>query len=265
MSPLSPVTRFTSTHDQARDGRPETELFCHHDPLEFHLRGHSLNPLADVAMPLFGLVIRLRGTEIYGPVEQLHAHLTTQIKVMLEELRQHEYSEAELQVFSYALCVFVDEAVLATPWGCGSMWQAKSLLSTFHQETWGGETFFTVLTRLQETPTQYRDVLLFMYLCLCLGFKGQYSVKTQGDQALQQLITRLQGVIATLHEPAPVQLTRPLDNVAPRHYQMSRQWPWWTPWAVAGVICLGAYGFFAIRLNTMTQHVMQSLEAILLR
>ncbi|WP_339504963.1 DotU family type IV/VI secretion system protein, partial [Pseudomonas sp. RL_105y_Pfl2_101] len=66
-------------------------------------------------------------------------------------------------------------------------------------------------------------MLLLMYLCLCLGFKGQYSVQTQGDKALQQLISRLQGVISTLHDPVPAQLTRPLDNVAPRHYQMNRQ------------------------------------------
>ncbi len=261
---MPPATTFSSAHGDARDGRPEAELFCHHDPLEFQLRGHGLNPLVDVAMPLFGLVIRLRRTDTYQPVEQLRGHLTNQIKAMLEELRQHDYSEAEVQMFSYVLCVFVDEAVLATPWGGGSMWQARSLLSTFHQETRGGETFFTLLARLQQTPTQHRDVLLFMYLCLCLGFKGQYSVQTQGDQALQQLISQLQEMIGELRDPAPAQLTRPLDNVAPRHYQMNRQWPWWTPWAAACAICLGAYGFFALRLNTMTQQVMQSLEAILL-
>ncbi|AMN81319.1 MULTISPECIES: type IVB secretion system protein IcmH/DotU [Pseudomonas] len=265
MPTLNPTTTFSSSHGDARDGWPDGELFCHHDPLEFHLRGHSLNPLVDVAMPLFGLVIRLRRTEVYAPVEQLQGHLTNQIKVMLEELRQHDYSEAELRVFSYVLCVFVDEAVLATPWGSGSIWQAKSLLSTFHQETWGGETFFTLLIRLQETPQQYRDVLLLMYLCLCLGFKGQYSVQTQGDQALQQVISRLQGVIDALHEPAPAHLTRPLDNVAPRHYQMNRQWPWWTPWAVGTALCVGAYVFFAVRLNSMTEQVMQSLETILVR
>ena len=265
MPTLPPTTSFSSTHGDAREGRPESELFCHHDPLEFQLRGHSLNPLVDVAMPLFGLVMHLRRTEVYQPVEQLQGHITNQIKVMLEELRQQGYSEAERRVFSYVLCVFVDEAVLATPWGSGSIWQAKSLLSTFHQETWGGETFFTLLTRLQETPEQYRDVLLLMYLCLCLGFKGQCSVQTQGDQVLQHLISQLQGVIGALHDPVPAHLTRPLDNVAPRHYQMNRQWPWWTPWAAAGAVCLGAYGFFAIRLNTMTQQVMQSLEAILLR
>ena len=265
MPTLTPTTTFSSTHDDARENLPDHELFCHHDPLEFQLRGHSLNPLVDVAMPLFGLVIRLRKTDAYRAGEQLHGHLANQITVMLEELRQHDYSEAELRVFSYALCAFVDEAVLATPWGSGSVWQAKSLLSTFLQETWGGETFFTLLTRLQETPEHYRDVLVFMYLCLCLGFKGQYSVQTQGDQALQQLISRLQSVIGALHEPAPEQLTRPLDNVAPRNYQLNRQWPLWTPWAAAGVVCLGAYTFFAIRLNTTTQQVMQSLEAILLR
>ncbi|WP_339532777.1 type IVB secretion system protein IcmH/DotU [Pseudomonas mucidolens] len=263
MPTLNPTTTFSSTHGDARDGPPESELFCHHDPLEFQLRGHSLNPLVDVAMPLFGLVIRLRRTEVYGSVEHLHGHLTNQIKVMLEELRQHAYSEVELRVFSYGLCVFVDEAVLATPWGSGSMWQAKSLLSSFHQETWGGETFFTLLTRLQETPEKYRDVLLFMYLCL--GFKGQYSVQTQGDQSLQHLITRLRSVLGALQEPAPARLTRPLDNVAPRHYQMNRQWPWWTPWVAATAICLGAYGFFAIRLHSTTQQVMLSLEALLLR
>lgn len=260
----NPMLSFEQAHVDAHDLPPAHELFPRHDWLDFNTRSRTFNPMVDIASPLFGLVIRLRKTEQYGPVEQLYQHVNSQISTLLEELHQYDqYEHADRVVYSYCLCVFVDEAVMATPWGGNSSWKAQPLLSSFHQETWGGEKFFTLLSRLVETPDRYADLIVFMYLCLCLGFKGQYSVQTEGDQQVERWIARLQKLIAEQRGPAPERLTTPLDNVAPRHYQMNRQWPVWTPWLVAAVICASAYVFFSMRLDTMTEHVLRSLEQIL--
>jgi len=64
-------------------------------------------------------------------------------------------------------------------------------------------------------------------------------------------------------EPAAQRLTDPLNNVAPRHYRMNRQWPWWTPWVVMGVVCTGVYVYLTARLNRITQQVLDSLQTML--
>lgn len=77
---------------------------------------------------------------------------------------------------SYGLCLFIDEAVMDRPWGKTSCWSQEPLLSIFHDETWGGEKVFTVLSRLMQEPKRYKDVLEFMYFALCLGLKGKYAI-----------------------------------------------------------------------------------------
>jgi len=37
----------------------------------------------------------------------------------------------------------------------------------------------------------------------------------------------------------------------------------WTPWALAAVVLAGAYTIYSIRLNTITQQVLVSLERAL--
>ena len=54
-----------------------------------------------------------------------------------------------------------------------------------------------------------------------------------------------------------------LANVAPRNYRIKRAWPLWTPWALATVVLTVAYTIYSIRLNTISQQVLVSLERIL--
>ncbi len=58
-------------------------------------------------------------------------------------------------------------------------------------------------------------------------------------------------------------LTDPFTNVAPRHYRMNRQLPWWTLWAVMGVFCTGVYMYFASKLNGITEQGLASLQVLL--
>ncbi|WP_199100896.1 type IVB secretion system protein IcmH/DotU, partial [Dyella sp. ASV21] len=132
---------------------------------DFSLRGHGYNPLVDAAMPLLGLVIRLRQIGECSDVPRLYNTVRDQIASMDEEVRKHEYDGATQLAYRYALCAFIDEAVMQTPWGSHSLWAARSLLSVHHNETWGGEKFFTVLSRMMMDPKKYRDVLEFKYVC----------------------------------------------------------------------------------------------------
>lgn len=239
------------------------EHIDHDEDLHFQLRGHGYNPLVDGAIPLFGLVIRLRKMQAFENVGELYDMVRKQIAALDEEIRQHGYDSATQLAYRYALCTFVDEAVMGTPWGAHSIWAQRSLLSVFHDETWGGEKFFTILTRMLMEPEKYRDVLEFQYLCLCLGFKGKYGLQHDNQQALQALITKMHRALRELRGDTPEQLTDAGTNVISRRYRISRQWPWWTPWIVAALVLVGTYGLYAVNLGHTTEQVLQSLDTIL--
>ncbi|MBF8677667.1 MULTISPECIES: type IVB secretion system protein IcmH/DotU [Pseudomonas] len=233
------------------------------EDLGFQLRGHGYNPLADGAIPLFGLIVRLRKTQAYDNVGELYDSVRKQIAALDEEARQHGYDNATHLAYRYILCAFIDEAVMGTPWGSQSIWAERSMLSIYHDETWGGEKFFTILSRMLMEPEKYRDVLEFQYLCLCLGFKGKYGVQHNGNEVLQGHISKLHRVLRELRGDTPEQLTDASANVTTRRYLIGRQLPWWTPWLAVVVVLAGIFAFYAVNLDDATQQVMQSLDEIL--
>lgn len=235
------------------------------EDLQFQLRGHSINPLVDIAQPLFGLVIRVRRM-IELPqedVSRLYENVRDHITALSEEVRQLGYDGATQLSFRYALCAFIDEAVMATPWGVGSRWKGRSLLSYHHNETWGGEKFFTVLARMQMDAAKYRDALEFKYLCLCLGYQGKYGQQHNNKDTLNAIITRLHEQLRQLRGDAPERLVDAPANIARLRRKLHRQWPLWTPWAVAAAVIAGAYLYFSLKLGAATQMVLDSLESIL--
>ncbi|WP_420232083.1 type IVB secretion system protein IcmH/DotU [Pseudomonas sp. ABY48] len=232
------------------------------DP-EFNMRGVAWNPLCDAATPLIGLVIRLRRLDQHHDVPALYLSVSNQITTIMEEVSQLDYDAGMLKAYSYSLCLLVDEVVMRTTWGRLSSWSARSLLSQFHGETQGGEKFFTVMNNMIPEAARYQHVLEFMYQCLISGLKGKYGAHIKGDDEIQKIITQLHDLLRPLRGETPKRLTDPLKNVAPRNYRIKRAWPLWTPWAMAAVVLTVAYTIYAIRLNTITQQVLVSLERVL--
>jgi type VI secretion system protein ImpK len=232
------------------------------DP-EFEMRGLAWNPLCDAATPLIGLVIRLRRLDQHDDVPTLYRSVSNQITTIMEEVRQLDYDAGMLKAYSYSLCLLLDEVVMATTWGRLSSWSERSLLSQFHEETQGGERFFTVMNNMIPEAARYQHVLEFMYQCLITGLKGKYGAHTKGDDEIQKIINQLHGLLRPLRGETPKRLTHPLVNVAPRNYRIKRAWPLWTPWALAAAVLTVAYTIYTIRLNAITQEVLASLERIL--
>lgn len=91
-----------------------------------------------------------------------------------------EYNEAR-----FAVCAWVDEALLSSTWAGKTEWQKDSLQRRYFQTTDAGEEFFEHLNRLGQHQRDAREIY---YLCLAMGFKGRYH--QQGDEPLlEQLKT----------------------------------------------------------------------------
>ena len=143
---------------------------------------------------LLTLLSQIRNTSSHPNPNGLHKQLATEIQ-SFEKAAQHAgINEKTIFIARYALCTTIDEFVMTTPWGSGSIWGTQSLLSLFHKETRGGERFFQMLTKLSEDPSKNLDMLELLYLCLALAFRaatGYYrTVSTNSRKYARVFITR---------------------------------------------------------------------------
>lgn len=140
----------------------------------------GLNPLVAAAWELLSEVLELKLSSGRENLQTLNDRLAASL-TRFEVRAQHEGMEsAQVIAARYVLCSVVDEAVVTTAWGSRSDWSKISLLSRFHNETFGGEKFFQLLERLSRDPVKHLAMLELMYLCLSMGFEGKYRVMERG-------------------------------------------------------------------------------------
>lgn len=149
------------------------------------------NLLIESARPLLNLMVNIR--QQYRPEQD--SGLYRQVADEIQQLEVHLNAQGiDSQTWvdcRYALCCSLDEAVMSQPWGHQGVWAGYSLLTRFHNESWGGERFFIRLSELMTAPEHHRSVLQFFLICLDLGYEGRYRVLPQGEVALRQLRQRL--------------------------------------------------------------------------
>lgn len=164
----------------------------------------GLNPLVNAASNLLLEIVRLR-TAREMDLETLRSKLEAEVRGFNAHAMALGVSEAQVSAAQYLLCTALDESVTtsAIP-GANSGWQQKSLLSTFHKDTWGGEVFFEVLARTMEQPASRLYLLELIYLLLSLGFEGKYRLEEKGLLAIESLRDQLYRQIRLLRgEPSP--------------------------------------------------------------
>lgn len=226
----------------------------------FSLRGLEPNPLIDAAAPLLGLVIRIRRLADYSSVENLYQQVLDDITAIERELMVQGYEHSALVSYRYVLCAFIDEAVLGTQWGAHSVWSQQSLLSRFHNETWGGEKVFGILARMEQEPERYQNILAFIYLCLCLGFEGRYKVMTNGRDEYNSIVRGLGQQLATLNGDAVrAPLADALKNRVPARSHYGNRWPL-AGIALAFMLALG--GIFHLYSTALDERVAQVHELL---
>lgn len=162
----------------------------------------------------------------------------------------------------YALCTLLDETVLSTPWGVDSPWSKQSLLSTFHNETWGGEKFFQILERTGQEPARNIDFLELMYLCLALGLEGKYRVLERGRAKLEEIQDNLYRMIRMQRGDFERELSPKWRGVPDKRNTLTRYVPLWVVGALAGTLLLAAYAGFSFILNNGSNPVHEKLENI---
>ena len=217
----------------------------------------SLNALVAAAGKLLSEVVRLKRGETREDLHALKARLTTELNNFGVVASGNGAENGQISSARYVLCSVLDEAVVTTTWGGESEWSQMSLLSSFHNETFGGEKFFRMLDVLLKDPVKYLSLLELMYLCLALGFEGKYRVQPRGMLELEGIRDALYRQIRHVRGDVPRELSPHWEGLNEQRRNLVRIVPAWMV-ALFTVICLVVmYSGFAWVLNEQRDTVLQ--------
>jgi len=222
----------------------------------------DLNPLEAAAGTLLALVSRLRSAPSHPDPSRLRSQLVAEIKTFEERARASGVPAETVMRARYILCTVVDEAVLNTPWGATGLWRTHSLLTTFHNDTWGGEKFFVLLKEAAQEPATNLPLLELMYMCLALGFQGRYRVLDHGTQQVDELRERLYQIIRTQRGQFERELSLHWRGITDRRNRLMRFVPLWVVGAVATLLLLGLFVALSFSLNAASDPVFSQLHGV---
>ena len=250
---------FRSAMPPPQDSRREPE----EERLDSVAATAGLGPLVDAASPLLLLAVRLRGTLQHPSPENLYREAVYLMRRFDEDVRRAGLPPEVAVPARYALCTFVDESVLGTPWGSQSAWANQSLLVTFHKEAWGGEKFFQIVERAQQSGDRDRELLRLLYVCIALGFEGKFRAEERGRDRLQEVQDQLARMLRDRDQgSAEVDLSPHWRGVQDRRHKLVRYVPFWIIASVAGLLVLGAFAYLHMSLGSAAAPIQGRLARI---
>ncbi len=220
------------------------------------------NPLVACAASLLSIAAELRGTLSHADPAGLREGLVQQVRGFDTCARAKGFTDSVVLPARYVLCALIDESVLDTPWGTASVWSHQGLLISFHNETWGGEKFFSALDRLLAYPGGNLNLLELMYLCLALGFEGRYRTRPDGRAQLDRVREQLfQTIRSQRGDPEP-ELSVRWQGAGLRADPLIHRLPVWVFSAIAGLLLAGLFAFYSFSLNRASDPVFLSLSQL---
>ena len=206
-------------------------------------------PLLTAAAPLLQLLARLRNTARNPDAAELRERAVRQVRTFEQQARDAGVPMEQLRPAHYALCASLDDVVQNTPWGSAGGWDARSLVSTFHQEVRGGKRFFDLLQQMKDNPGMFLPVLELMYMCLSLGFAGQYRLSPRGPAEIDRIREEVYSVIVRQKQAAEPALSPHWKGVAAPYRPSRGRVPVWVGIAAGLLVVAGVFAWASTGLN----------------
>lgn len=222
----------------------------------------GLNPLVNAASMLIAVYEKTRHSPSHPDVSGLYQRLVNEIKAFDSRAKEQGIRPEIVLAARYILCAVLDEAVLNTPWGAESAWPQRTLLSTFHNETAGGEKFFLILDRMRQSPADNLYILELIYICLSLGFEGKYKVIHRGKELLEQTREELFGLIRTYRGEYERALSPSWHGLGKIRNTLAQYVPMWVVASIVGGFMLLTYSGFRVWLYQSSSPVAEKLTEI---
>lgn len=224
--------------------------------------GVSLNPLVAAACRLLSEVVRLKHNCAPEDLTVLNGKLAEWVKVFEARAVHSGMESSEVSLAGYLLCTVADEAVVTTSWGNESQWSKMSLLSSFHNETRGGERFFEMLDFCSKNPVKHLPMLELMYLCLSLGFQGKYRVQPRGTVEVEAIRDALFRQIRQLRGDVPRGVSPHWEGRTDHRDGVVRMVPGWMVLLFTLVCLVVMYSGFAWVLGEQRDTVLRPYQLL---
>jgi len=180
------------------------------------------NVLLLAARELFAALARFVSAT---PKESIHEQVVLEFKPLFmqckQQLIEYEVNEFVQQHALYALASLVDECVMYSSWDGRHGWVSQSLQLMHFQDNQAGEHFFEKLQQFCHNPLRYRELIEFYYVCLKLGFAGQYRER---NKELQALTEQLYQQIKWLYQEEGVAIPQTNVTAVSNNPMLSKKW-----------------------------------------
>jgi type VI secretion system protein ImpK len=218
------------------------------------------NPLLDESGEILTTLLHIGRLPTYHDIESLRDYFVTAIEKFVDRVLVAGIPRETAEDAKYILSGFVDEVIMNTPWGAG-FWTENNLAIRFGYDLYAGEEFFRILDRAASASGRDLDLLEFMYVCLSLGFKGEYAY-TEDAEGLRrkrrwvfEIIDQrrdIYGKELSPHWRSPVKETKPLSQYV----------PFWVIGAVGLAVITSIYFGYAFALHAVSDPVLEETEVL---
>lgn len=169
----------------------------------------------EVTKDCFNALIQFRALDSASAVspQMPYQRLCGFIDQMLANARQAGYEEVDVIDMTYAIVALADEMALHKSGAIRDFWMQRPLQLHYFNENLAGEGFFHRLNAVMSDPRRH-DILRVYYVCLLLGFQGQYAIRG-GELELDAIIRRVKEALRNELKDLPlsVQPLRPKENL----------------------------------------------------
>ena len=226
------------------------------------LMSASLNPLVSAAAPLLNAAPRIRAMAQHPNPAGLKDALADGLRKFEAQSRQRGLPNEQVIAARYVLCTLLDESAASTPWGSSGAWSAQSLLVQFHNEAWGGEKVFQLMSKLAENIETNRDLLELLYVALAFGFEGRYKVQTDGRAQLDSVRVRLADLLRKSRGGYDKTLSPHWQGVPAQTARLSDGLPMWVIGAIVGVLLMFAFIGMRFGINGQSDATFSALQSL---
>ncbi|WP_149141246.1 type VI secretion system protein TssL, long form [Gemmobacter caeruleus] len=163
---------------------------------------------------------------------------------------------------AWFVAALIDDIALNTPWGGHSAWPRQPLVLSLTGEVDAGTRFFRHLEELVRHPTRDPDLLELAFLCLSLGFRGQYRPQgATGEAAIMALRSQIARLMRN-----PEALAAPLSPHwqgvdapdEPRRFVV----PIWTVGLVALALIAAIYTGLSLQLGSKAEQLFATAASL---
>lgn len=116
----------------------------------------------------------LAASRDYGDPEELASKMNTLLRSVKEDMLQNGKNIDWVSDSQYAVVAYIDETINKSQWQGKSAWQRNPLIARLELQPNPGVAFFEKLRDWMKSPHPPAELLEVFYVCLGLGFEGQY-------------------------------------------------------------------------------------------